>query len=135
MVLNMALELTAEAVCTVQFLLNISQDYSNEVFSKVITANIVSVDAFKHVKKVLQLQKRPIYRPNVNPIGPTPGFDQFSASAPTLATSNTTLMLMDVDEMEDMADYPFAPNLYWDPFDKCMRLDPQLSKVRFYLLL
>lgn len=62
-------------------------------------------------------------------IGTTPGFDQFSASAPTLATSNTTLMLMDVDEMEDMTDFPYAPNVYWDPFNKCLRLDPQLGKV------
>jgi len=69
------------------------------------------------------------FRPNVTVIGTTPGFDQYSASAPTLATSNTTLMLMDVEEMEDMTDFPFAPNVYWDPFDKLLRLDPQLGKA------
>lgn len=58
----MVLELTAEAVCTVQFLLTITQDYNGESFQKIITANIVSVDAFKHVKKALTLQKRPLYR-------------------------------------------------------------------------
>jgi len=58
----MVLELTAEAVCSVQFLLTITQDYSDEVFHKVISAHIVSVDAFKHVKKSLSLQKRPLYR-------------------------------------------------------------------------
>lgn len=58
----MSLELTAEAVCTVQFLLTITQDCNEEIFTKIVTANIVSVDAFKHVKKALHLQKRPVYR-------------------------------------------------------------------------
>jgi hypothetical protein len=38
-------------------------------------------------------------------------------------------MLMDLDEIEDMLLFPLAPNTYWDPFDKKLRIDPGLSKV------
>ncbi len=36
---------------------------------------------------------------------------------------------MDDDEIEDLLSLPMAKNIYWDPFEKCLRIDPLLGKV------
>ena len=52
-----------------------------------------------------------------------------SLQSNSMVTSNTTLMLMDLDDIDDMIDFPRAPNVFWDPFDKMLRVDQKLSKV------
>lgn len=130
MMLKLQLELTADHVATSYFTLQISQDKSDEIMTKMVEANIVSIDTFKHVKKSLQLQNRPVYRANVEVVGNTPEFeDKMTASLIASIASNSSLVMMDDDEIEDMMDFPIAPNAYWDPFSKCMRIDPELGKA------
>lgn len=130
MILNLQLELTADHVATSYFQLDITQDQNDAVVSRTVEANVVSIDTFKHVKKSLQLQKRPVYRSNVEAVGNTPEFeDKMTASVIASMTSNTSLVMMDDDEIEDMMDFPIAPNVYWDPFEKCLRIDPELGKA------
>ena len=127
------LELTAESVATSSFQLTITQDYNSLVFTKTVEANVVSVDTFKHIKKALQLQKRPVYRRNVTVVSTVPDLENLSASASaSFATGNATLLLMDTDDIDDMLDYPLSDNVYWDPFEKCLRIDPLLSKVSIH---
>ena len=130
MTLTLKLELTAEHVCTSLFQLTITQDCNDMVVQKIVQANIVSIDTFKHVKKSLQLQKRPVYRHNVEVVGNTPEFEmKMTASMINSVASNTSLVMLDNDEIEDMMMFPVAENVYWDPFSKCMRIDPKLGYV------
>lgn len=128
---TMKLELTADHVTTSYFTINIAQNHNDKVVTRVASANIVSIDTFKHVKKSLQLNNRPVYRKNVEAVGNTPDFEANATSSMlnSIVSSNTSLMMMDNDEMEDMMDYPIASNLYWDPFAKCMRIDPEAGKM------
>ncbi len=124
----MILELTAEHVRNSSFVLKVTQDFNKVVFTRVIEANIVNVETFKHVKKSLQLQKRPIYRKNVEVVGPAPTVEQLSIHS--ISTSLSENVLMDDEEIEDLLGMPLTKNMYWDPVDKCLRMDPELGKVR-----
>lgn len=134
MFITLFLELTAESVTTSSFLLTITQDYNSLVFTKTVEANVVSVDTFKHIKKALQLQKRPVYRNNVTVVSVALDFENVSAIQ-SQTTGNATLLLMDTDDIDDMLDYPLADNMYWDPFDKCLRIDPELCKVFSFIMI
>jgi hypothetical protein len=130
---ELMLELSAELVHNSHFELRITQDHNKSVFIRQIEANIVTVETFKHVKKSLQLQKRPIYRNNIEVVGPVATVEQLSVHSFT--TNQSENILMDDDEIEDLLSLPMAKNIYWDPFEKCLRIDPLLGKVMSALYL
>lgn len=127
MIVNVAIELCAEIPGVSMFTINVAQNVNSVVYTKVVEANIVSPETFKYVKKSLQLQKRPIYRSNVSLVSTIPGNDMLS-----MGTSSTTFseaLIMDDEDLEDLLAYPMTSNIFWDPFDKCLRIDPLLSRV------
>lgn len=127
MIVQVTIELSAEVAGVSMFTVNITQNVNSSVYSKVVEANIVSPETFKYVKKSLQLQKRPIYRQNVTLVSTIPGNDMLS-----MGTSSTTFseaLIIDDEDLDDMLAYPITTNVYWDPFEKCLRIDPGLSKV------
>lgn len=126
------LELTAEYPMVSKFLLSVAQNQSSEVYTKEVDANIVSAETFKHVKKSLILQKRPIYEPNVTVFANIPNFDTLTEDLLNHSSSATfsEAILLDDDDIEDLLNLPTAHNVYWDPFSKCLRLDPKLGKVQ-----
>lgn len=63
---QLILELTAEHLNTSRFILTITQNLTNIIYYKDVEANIVNIRTFKHVKKSLSLQNRPIYHANVS---------------------------------------------------------------------
>jgi hypothetical protein len=126
------LELTAEFPTVSTFLVTVTQNHSTAVYTKEVDANVVSAETFKHVKKSLVLQKRPIYEPNVAVFANIPNFDTLTDDLVNYSSSATfsEAVLLDDDDIEDLLSLPMAHNIYWDPFSKCLRLDPKLGKVR-----
>jgi len=126
----LVLELTAEWPSSARYLITVSQNHSNTVYRKEVEANVVSSETFKHVKKSLTLQKRPLYHTNVSVVGNIPVFEQpMEMSYSLSAATSSELALMDDDDIEDLMLLPMVPNTYWDPFDKVLRLDPVMGRV------
>jgi hypothetical protein len=124
------LELTAEFPTSSQFILTVAQNHSSAVYTREIEANVVSTETFRHVKKSLILQKRPIYQPNVKVVANIPFFDTLTDELPNYSSATfSEAVLMDDDELDDLCNLPMAHNVYWDPFAKCLRIDPRLGKV------
>jgi hypothetical protein len=127
------LELSAEFATTSKFLIRVTQNHSSEAFEKVVDANIVTTETFKHVKKSLMLNKRPIYHHNVTVVGNIPNYDTLTDDLPNHSTATfSDVILMDDEDIEDLLSLPMVPNVYWDPFSKCLRLDPKLREVRIF---
>lgn len=128
--IELCVELTAEYPNNSSFDMKLSQNFNDETCESVVEATVVTVETFKHVKKSLQLQKRPIYRPNVSVAGNCASyFEERSSTTPTTVSE----IVLDDDDIDEMLEYPFAPNVFWDPFSKLLRVDPQLSKVCFMI--
>lgn len=125
---QITLELAAEFPGISMFSLKITQNYDTSVYSKYVEANIVTQETFKYVKKSLELQKRPIHRHNVITLSSIQGYSE-SASINTPATSFSEALIMDDEDLDDLLSYPKASNVYWDPFEKCLRIDPPLGSV------
>ena len=121
------LELTAEVAGISGFTLQVTQSSDPRIYTKLVEAHVVTPETFKYVKKSLELQKRPIYRANVSVITSIPGMDAMSLATP--ATTFSEALIMDDEDINDLLDFPMAPNVYWDPFEKCLRIDPQLGTV------
>lgn len=128
---TLLLELTAEFPMSSRFMLTVTQNHTTEVFSKEVEANVVTTQTFKHVKKSLVLQKRPIYQPNVKVVANIPDFDTMMEDLHNYSSSATfsEAALLDEDDIDDLLSLPMVHNVYWDPFSKCLRLDPTLGKV------
>jgi len=124
---TMTLELTAEYVGMSVFTLQVVQSADSRVYTRPVEANVISTDTFKYVKKSLQLQKRPIYRKNVTSVGAITGLDTTSVATPTTSFSET--LIMDDEDIQDLLDLPMVANTYWDPFDKLLRIDPEVGRV------
>jgi hypothetical protein len=129
MVAQIIIELMAEWPGISIFNLKIIQNYDETVYSKLIEANIVTQETFKYVKKSLELQKRPIHEHNVTNLSSIAGFYNETASIATPATTFSEALIMDDEDLEDLLEYPTCSNVYWDPFEKCLRIDPLLGKV------
>jgi len=129
----MTLELTAEFVGMSTFTLQIVQSADSRVYTRLVEANVISPDTFKYVKKSLQLQKRPIYRKNVTSVGAITGLDTTSVGTP--ATSFSETLIMDDEDIQDLLDLPMVANTYWDPFDKVLRIDPEVGRVSTKVLM
>jgi hypothetical protein len=129
MVAQIIIELMAEWPGISIFNLKIIQNYDETVYSKLIEANIVTQETFKYVKKSLELQKRPIHEHNVTNLSSIVGFYNETASIATPATTFSEALIMDDEDLEDLLEYPTCSNVYWDPFEKCLRIDPLLGKV------
>lgn len=126
------LELTAEFPMNSKFTISVSQNHSNVIYTKDVEANVVSSETFKHVKKSLVLQKRPIYQPNVRVIANIPFFDSMNDDLQNFSSATfSDAVLMDEEDIDDLLSLPMAYNVYWDPFEKCLRLDPLLGKVLY----
>jgi hypothetical protein len=124
------LELTAEFPMSSRFMLTVTQNHSSAVYTKEVEANVVSTETFKHVKKSLILQKRPVYQPNVKVIANIPYFDTLTEELPNYSSATfSEAVLMDDDDIDDLLSLPMTHNLYWDPFAKCLRMDQKLGKV------
>lgn len=127
---NLLLELTAEFPMSSRFMVTVSQNHSNEVYSKEVEANVVSAETFKHVKKSLVLQKRPIYHANVRVVANIPDFDGVNDDLQNYSSATfSEAALLDEEDIDDLLSLPMVHNVYWDPFSKCLRLDPKLGKV------
>jgi hypothetical protein len=132
MLITISVELTAQANSISMFELQIVQNLDSSVYTHLVEAHVVSPETFKYVRKSLELQKRPIYRHNVNMVTSIAGMDTTS-----LATASTTFseaLIMDDEDINDLLMFPMASNVYWDPFDKMLRIDPRLGGVRFFFI-
>eukprot|EP01038_Epipyxis_sp_PR26KG_P007840 gene7840-10647_t len=130
----LVLELTAEyPMIRSSFQMNITHNLDDSVITRFIDSNIVTVETFKHVKKSYQLQKINIFRSNVSIVGTcgTLTESRLNGEANSMLTAPTTAsnVILDQDDIDDMRDLPIMGNLFWDPFEKCLRLDPTLGKV------
>lgn len=124
---SITLELSSEHVGMARFVLRVSQNHSDFALAHDVEAHIVSQETFKYVKKSLQMQKRPVHLPNVEAAGPMLGAVNNSVATPI--TSFSEALIMDDEDINDLLMVPMAPNVYWDPFAKCLRIDPQLGGV------
>ena len=131
MSVQLTLELTAEFVASSMFTLQVSTSADPRVYSRLVEANVISPDTFKYVKKSLTLQKRPIYRSNVTSVGPIMnlGGEGGGGSVATPVTSFSETLIMDEEDIEDLTSLPMAQNIYWDPFSKMLRIDPDVGRV------
>ena len=130
LVVHLHLELTAEFATASIFEITVSQNHSSETYSKLVRANVVSTETFKHVKKSLQLQKRPIYDLNVRVIANIPEYEMISGELHNHSSATfSEAALLDDEDIDELLSYPMAPNVYWDPFAKCLRIDPTLGRV------
>jgi hypothetical protein len=125
MATDITLELIADFPNTSIFVVNISQSHNSDVFTRVIEAHVVTIETFKHVKKSLELQKRPVFASNVRQVGSSAAMNEVHSSV----ASSDHLLLMDDDDIDDITSFPQAPNVYWDPFSKVLRIDPILGQV------
>jgi hypothetical protein len=117
------LELTAEFPMSSRFMLTVTQNHSSAVYTKEVEANVVSTETFKHVKKSLILQKRPVYQPNVKVIANIPYFDTLTEELPNYSSATfSEAVLMDDDDIDDLLSLPMTHNL-------CLRMDQKLGKV------
>jgi hypothetical protein len=128
MTTQIVLELTTEHVGQSSFRIKIGQNLTPLVFERIVDAHIVTPETFRYVKKSLHIQKRPIYFTNVELVGPMVGIYNTLTQA-SVATTFSETLIMDDEDMDDLFDLPMAPNVYWDPFSKCLRIDPQLGEV------
>ena len=127
MATSITLELTAETPGIAMFTLQVSQSSDPRIYTRLVEAHVVTPETFKYVKKSLELQKRPIYRANVTMVTSIPGIDAMSLATP--ATTFSEALIMDDEDISDLLSFPMATNVYWDPFEKCLRIDPQLGAV------
>eukprot|EP01031_Cornospumella_fuschlensis_P025018 gene25018-30220_t len=125
MTVTITLELTTEHAGMSMFHLKVAQNLNDYVCEKDILAHIVTQETFKYVKKSLQIQKRPIHEHNVEAAGPMIA----NVSMNTPITSMSEALIMDDEDIDDLLDLPTAPNVFWDPFAKCLRIDPLLGQV------
>jgi hypothetical protein len=135
MSIEILMELTAEIVGISMFNLQITQSADPRIYSRTIEANIVSPETFKYVRKSLQLQKRPIYRKNITSVGLIIGLDGGSTRSSHTATSLSETLIMDDDDIADLLDLPIVQNVYWDPFEKKLRIDPEVGRVSNFFVL
>lgn len=124
---SITLELSSEFPGMAKFQLRVSQNHDSFVLERDIDAHIVTQETFKYVKKSLQIQRRPVHQPNVEAAGPMVGLVQGSTHTPI--TSFSEALIMDDEDMDDLLDLPMTSTTYWDPFAKCLRIDPQLGHV------
>lgn len=129
MSVQMTLELTAEFVASSMFTLQISTSADPRIFSRLVEANVISPDTFKYVKKSLTLQKRPIFRSNVTSVGPIQNIPSEGGSIATPVTSFSETLILDDEDIEDLTSLPMVQNVYWDPFSKILRIDPEIGRV------
>lgn len=131
MSVQLTLELTAEFVASSMFTLQVSTSADPRIYSRLVEANVISPDTFKYVKKSLTLQKRPIYRSNVTSVGPIMNLngEAGGGSVATPVTSFSETLIMDEEDIEDLTSLPMAQNIYWDPFSKMLRIDPDVGRV------
>lgn len=127
MMITMTVELTAQVNSISMFDLRIVQNLDSTVYTYLIEAHVVSPDTFKYVRKSLELQKRPIYRHNVNMVTSISGME--NASVATASTTFSEALIMDDEDINDLLMFPMTSNVYWDPFDKKLRIDPMLGGV------
>ncbi len=127
MLISITVELTAQVNSISMFDLRIVQNLDASVCTHLIEAHVVSPETFKYVRKSLELQKRPIYRQNVNMVTAIAGMD--TSSLATASTTFSEALIMDDEDINDLLMFPMAPNVYWDPFDKKLRIDPRLGGV------
>eukprot|EP01039_Chlorochromonas_danica_P010773 gene10773-11973_t len=128
MTTSITLELTPEFPGLAKFHLTVSQNHNNYSLKRDIDAHIVTQETFKYVKKSLQIQKRAVYQPNVEPVGPMLGL-MSSSSTQTPITSLSEALIMDDEDMYDLLAIPMTPLTIYDPFDKCLRIDRLLGQV------
>lgn len=126
MTVTITLEVTTEHAGMSVFHLKVAQNLNDYVCEKEILAHIVTQETFKYVKKSLQIQKRPIHEHNVEAAGPL----MANSSVNTPIASMSEALIMDDEDIDDLLDLPTTPNLFWDPFAKCLRIDPLLGQVR-----
>lgn len=137
--LSISLILELKAVCAMKsvFELNVvGSDNLSITNKKEVSAFVVPLDVFKHVTKAWRLQKKNIYRHGVKPVSTTQPVEEISlistgitSSHPPSIASVISEALMDNDDIDDLLELPMQPNLYWDPFEKCIRVDSELGKV------
>lgn len=131
---NITIELMAESNGISFFTLEIVQNYNQIIYRSMIEAHIVSTETFKYIKKSLQLQKRPIFREGVTMMSSIPGFSEtFSLVTQSQSQGSfSETAIMDEDDLDDLYSLPTGPNIYWDPFSKCLRIDPLLGRVSLF---
>jgi hypothetical protein len=128
MCINITVELTAEIPGISYFDLRIVQNLDTTIFTQLIEAQVVNSETFKYVRKSLELQKRPIYRPNVSMLTSISGMVD-ATSHGTTATTFSEALIMDDEDINDLLSFPMSSNVFWDPFDKMLRIDPRLGGV------
>jgi hypothetical protein len=150
---NIVIELRAEVAVTSTYELSIFEQINNSCLKKRVVAHIVPKNVFRQIARAERLQKKSIYLEGVRPVGRIPGDgsvvddDMLSRSTGRSvgvistttsqnvfgqASKNAVIVSeteIDAYDAEDILDMPLLPNLYWDPVDKLLKIDEELSMV------
>jgi hypothetical protein len=118
-----------------------------------IDATVSPVDVFKSVTQYLKLHNKPMYKDRVKATGQISTKNVYEAAEELAAeitaneeaegssvvegdsqtmTGGHTLFsdaFMEEGEIEDLADIPRVPNVYFDPWSKELKIDPVLTSV------
>lgn len=122
------LELTAQSPSSSRYTITITSDSTQTQFKRIVEANVITPQTFRYVKKFLELQKKPLHKSNIKSVGKLNTLDRMP-SMQSVMTTFTENLLMDDEDIDDLMEFPVAPNCYWDPKDKVMRVDPEAGKV------
>lgn len=137
--ISFIIEMRAELAIYTLYELEIVESINRSTITKDISALVVPLDVFKKVSKAAELQDMSLYRNGVRPVSTAVPVEEFSlisgggpdAPPPSIA-SIISEALMDVDDIEELSELPMTPNLYFDPFEKCLKIDEQLGRVRIF---
>lgn len=134
--ISFELEIRAELAINSKYELIITEGIKRSSISQVVTALIVPLNVFRHVTKSLELQQKSLYRHGVRPVSTTLPLEEISlisgghdANNPPSVASVISEALMDGDDIQELLELPMQPNLYWDPFERALKLDFELGQV------
>lgn len=125
------IHLCAESPGNVNYVLQISQSKEPEIVYKPIRALIVTTDVFRSLRKSLLLQNKNPYVNGVAVVKALPSLMQDDRSVQTGPSVYSEVLLEDED-IDDVADMPIIGNIVWDPDEKCLKVDAELGKVGFH---
>ena len=135
--ISFTLEMRAEHAINSFYELSIVEGINRSTIRKEISAYIVPLEIFRQISKAAELQDRSVYRHGVKPVSTTLPIEEISLisgggpnSVPPSIASIISEALMDENDIDELLELPMAPNMYWDPFEKSLKMDPELGTVR-----
>jgi hypothetical protein len=93
-----------------------------------IKATAVPIEMYQSVTKSLKMQGRPITEERVKALGQLHGLEPGKLTDDGAETSFSKAF-MDHDEVKEIGDFPFVDCVYYDPWEKKLKVDDEMLSV------